>query len=160
MVSSCCHTQTDKVSKLMTQTDFSSPEKIFERPAKIYETQYKCEVIGRTFIIDECFARIAESEKKDFPADHDYRISQYKMAGLLCFWIRKLKPFIVPEAEEANRFVNETLALYSALYLVLGCGKVLPPKIDGSYIHDLIVSLRYNSFSPHSTAYLFESLFR
>ncbi|MDE7371035.1 MAG: hypothetical protein K2N07_04715 [Desulfovibrio sp.] len=143
----------------MSYMDLGIPEEIFQRPAKIYEEQYDCEVVGRTYIIDECFTRIFESERKDFPADRPYRVSPYKMAGILCFWIRKLKPFSVPENEEANRFVNETIALYSALYLVLGCQKS-EPKIDGTYIHDLIVALRYNSFSPHSTAYLFESLFR
>ena len=143
----------------MTYMDLGISEEIFIRPAEMFENQYKCKVDGRRYIIDECFTRIFESERKDFPANRSYRISPYKMGGILCFWVRKLKPFSVHRKEEANRFVNETIALYSALYLILGCGKTCP-KLDGPYIHDLIASLRYNSFSPHSTAYLFESLFR
>lgn len=148
----------------MSYISLGIPDDVFALPVAIYEKQYDCKVTGRRYIVDECFVRIFESSRRDFPARDFYNISQYKMAGLLCFWIRKLKPFSVPEKEEANRFVNETIALYSALYLVLGYGINAGERpclnLDGNYIHDLIVSLRYNSFSPHSTAYLFESLFR
>lgn len=95
------------------------PDDIFKLPAANYEEKYQREVIGRRYIIDECFTRIFESERRDFPASQPFRISKYKEAGLLCFWIRKLKPFSVPSKEEANRFVNETIALYSGLYLAL-----------------------------------------
>ena len=144
--------------------NYKFPDDVFSRPAAIYESHYKCKVIGRTYIIDDCLMQIFKSERRDFPAQKDYRISKYKEAGILCFWVRKLKPFSVPTNEEANRYVNETIALYSGIYLVMGCNKMDGSEsklnLDGNFIHDLIVSLRYNSFSPHSTAYLFESLFK
>lgn len=155
----------------MSWINLGIPDDVFDQPAAMFEQQYKCEVHGRRYIIDECFMRIYASSCRDFPAQTEYKINQFKMAGLLCFWVRKLKPFWVDEPhEEANRYVNETMALYSALFLIFGylrsIGKqpnfnFTPEQKDrfSSYLHDLIVSLRYNSFSPHSTAYLFESLF-
>lgn len=115
--------------------------------------------------------RIYVSSCRDFPAQTEYKVNQFKMAGLLCFWVHKLKHLWVNEShEEANRYVNETIGLYSELFLIFGylrfkgaaCNFSFTPDQKDSfsrYFRDLIVSFKYNSFSPHNTAYLFESLF-
>jgi len=138
---------------------------IFEKPAEQFERLYACGVTANEYILCECFQKIGESERRDFPARTmpvGYNISPFKMAGILCFWVRKLKPFSVADDEEANRFVNEAIAFFTGVYFIYGygkdTGKVAPPKIQRSYIHDLIKSLRYNSHSPNSTAFIFESL--
>ena len=138
---------------------------IFEKPAEQFEKLYACRVTANEYILWECFQKIGESERRDFPArerPQGYNISPFKLAGIICFWVRKLKPFSVAGDEEANRFVNEAIALYTGIYFVYGygkdTGKTALPKINGAYIHDLIKSLRYNSHSPNSTAFVFESL--
>ena len=140
-------------------------QEIFEQPVKLFEDLYSCSVTANVYTLCECFQKIGESERRDFPArtmPAGYNISPFKMAGIICFWVRKLKPFSVPKDEEANRFVNEAIAFYTGLYFIYGyskdTGKVPLPKINGGYIHDLIKSLRYNSYSPNGTAFIFESL--
>jgi hypothetical protein len=109
--------------------------------------------------------------------------NHFKIAGHLAFWIRKLKPFRIfrlstvvahlekrglshpfPEAmlkqenpDNPNAlFVNEIIAVNAAFGFICATGTLLRPKPE--LVQDLIVSLRYNSFSPHAVRIILEGM--
>ena len=85
-----------------------------------------------------------------------------KIAGIVAFWIRRLKPLRV-ERESPNPFllINEFIALKVGISI---CEQyyddarkekiTLNPRI----LRDWIFSFRYNSHSPHSSLISFEML--
>jgi len=109
--------------------------------------------------------------------------NHFKIAGHLAFWIRKLKPFrifristfaahlekrglshqfpkSVLEQENPDHpnalFVNEMIAVNVAFGFICATGTLLRPKPE--LVQDLIVSLRYNSFSPHAVRIILEGM--
>jgi hypothetical protein len=143
-----------------------TPTEVIKTPVHEFENLYKCNVRVDRFILAECFIKVSESKKRDFAAHaapNGYQISSFKMGGIICFWLRKLKPFQVLDDSAVNRFVNEAIAFYPGYYFVCGCNSkkpknFTPPKVTATFIHDFIQSLRYNSHSPNSSAFVFESL--
>lgn len=134
-----------------------------ELPIKNYESVFHCTVSINLPVLDECFCRVEESLHKHFKsseAPDGYEPNNFKVGGVICFWLRKLKPLTVPDAEKDNRFVNETVAFlvaYSFAYLYTLEKKIHIPKIGEPYLHDLLTSFRYNSWSPTSMSFLFEA---
>ena len=66
-----------------------------EKPIRMYEKTYECDVELDITLLDECFSRAETSLQKQFSsfqAPNGYDPSPFKMAGTMCFWIRKLKP--------------------------------------------------------------------
>jgi hypothetical protein len=109
--------------------------------------------------------------------------NQFKVAGQVAFWLRKLKPFRifrcstfiryldehgvahgVPRAlaerevtgNPLHPFVNEMIAAQAAFGIVRAGGTVLKPKAE--LVHDLIFSLRYHSFSPNAVRIILEGM--
>ena len=137
---------------------------IIEKPMAAYEKTFGCAVKAELAILDECFCRVDVCIDKDFPsseASEGYDLSQFKLAGVICYWLRKLKPFSTGDAA-SHLLVNEIIAFLVGYYLVYGYqikhDKGTPPKITGNYFYDLVKSYRYNAHSPHSSALIFESL--
>lgn len=189
-----------------------------------FEEKYKCTIQINEFILEEAMAKTLQSRDSAFAGDArpedspcksneippgGYLINHFKMGGLLCFWLRKLKPFIVifPELDDKDRdtiekcrpfealpsdsqkiimaerdcclaknkqardciliqtiYINEAIAFLTGFYFIYGSAKRNDAGVQCSHftaeiLHDYILSLRYNSHSPHSTAFIFESLF-
>jgi hypothetical protein len=136
---------------------------IVSAPIRRYMDQFKCTVSVELSILDECFVRVEETREKYFESSQgSYNINTFKMAGIICFWIRKLKPFYVTNNAADHRYINEYIAFltgYTFVYNDVPLEKRrFLPKITPHYFHDLINSFRYHSHSPHSTAFIFESL--
>ena len=53
-------------------------------------------------------------------------------------------------------FVNEIMAVNAAFGFICATGTLLRPKPE--LVQDLIVSLRYNSFSPHAVRIILEGM--
>lgn len=129
-----------------------------------FEQLFMCGVQIDTFILEEAIVRALKSQKTVYEANVVYNIDSFKMAGLLCFWLRKLKPFrVVSGSTGENKTVNEAIAFLTGIRLVIGYrsknGKSPKiPNLTPSFIHNIILSLRYNSHSPNSTAFIFESM--
>lgn len=144
---------------IFTQDDLL---KIVEKAIAFHEKSCTCTVIVDMYTLAECLEKTGESLGRDFPSSQapgGYDLSPYKLAGILCFWIRKLKPFRVADRVLRNGNVNEALGFLTGLSLVLGQNpKLRSPEIPPSFIHDIIKSFRYNSHSPNSSAFIFESL--
>ena len=87
-----------------------------------------------------------------------------KIAGVVSFWIRKLKPLhIHDESKMTFGFVNELVALKVGLaicekYMTDAQGNQLPLRLDTRIMHDWVASFRYHSHSPHSSIISFEML--
>ena len=85
-----------------------------------------------------------------------------KIAGIVAFWIRRLKPLRV-EKESLNAFllINEFLALKVGLAI---CEKYFDDSmkqkitLNPRILRDWVFSFRYNSHSPHSSLISFEML--
>lgn len=135
-----------------------------EKPIRLYEDIRGCTVKVDITILDECFCKVEDSLEQDFrshEAPEGYARSPFKMAGVICFWLRKLKPFFVPDKAEENRFINETVAFlvgYSLVFQYAESENLHHPKISDTFFHDMVSSLRYNSHSPNGAAFLFEAL--
>jgi len=87
-----------------------------------------------------------------------------KIAGVTAFWIRKLKPlYIEPTSELPFDFtmINELVsvqvgvAICNEYFFDAGCKKA---KVNSRVLKDWLISLRYNSHSPHSSLITFEML--
>jgi len=137
---------------------------IVEKPIALYQSVFGCSVNAEMAILDECFCRFDVCIAKDFPsseAPEGYDLSQFKVAGVICYWLRKLKPFSTEDAAK-HLFVNEIIAFLVGYYLVYGYqarhAKDRRPKITSHYLDELVKSYRYNAHSPHSSAFIFESL--
>ena len=137
---------------------------IVQKPVEQYENTLGCRVQVHHAVLEECFCKIEESLNKNFKsheAPNGYALSPFKMAGVICFWLRKLKPFSVPDNTEANRLVNETVGFLVGYYFIFQYSlerSFHRPKITAEFFHDVTTSLRYNAHSPNSTAFLFEGL--
>lgn len=133
-------------------------------PIQNYESVFHCSVHINLPVLDECFCKVEDSLKKhfkSFEAPEGYEPNNFKIGGVICFWLRKLKPLTVPGDEKDNRFVNETVAFvvaYTFAYLYTLEKKQHRPVIGEPYLHDILTSFRYNSWSPTSMAFLFEGL--
>jgi hypothetical protein len=137
---------------------------IVEKPITAYESVFSCTVSAELAILDECFCRVDRCIANDFPsseAPEGYDLSQFKVAGVICYWLRKLKPFSTEDVA-SHLFVNEIIAFLVGYYLVYGYqvrhARGRCPKITSNYLDDLVKSYRYNAHSPHSSAFIFESL--
>jgi len=85
-----------------------------------------------------------------------------KNAGLVAFWIRKLKPLSIhPDSEFSFLPLNEYIALLVGLAI---CAKYFDDskketfQLNPRILRDWIFSFRYNSHSPHSSLISFEML--
>lgn len=116
---------------------------------------------------------IDEDIIKEVEAFSDQSLDRYglrrpnvpKIAGMITFWFRKLKPISFSSDTEAKFLaINELVALLLGLSICfeymddqrsLGfCPSNLSPRI----FHDWVNSLRVHSHSPHSTTLIFEIL--
>ncbi|MDR2054779.1 MAG: hypothetical protein LBQ10_02790 [Desulfovibrio sp.] len=86
-----------------------------------------------------------------------------KVAGLIAFWLRKLKPLGIA-ADSPNRLltVNEVVALRIGLAICNAykddCSKGSPIKLPARILRDWVTSFRYHSHSPNSSMISFELL--
>ena len=109
-------------------------------------------------IIDEIQVRVQESlDRIDGTAPN-----AAKNAGIVAFWIRKLKP---PSIHQTSNYsflpLNEYIALKVGLAI---CAKYFDDtrkekiSLNPRILRDWVFSFRYNSHSPHSALISFEML--
>jgi len=87
-----------------------------------------------------------------------------KMAGLVAFWICKLKPFYkYYESKTTFRYINEVVGLRVGLaicqeYMKTDKGQPVRLHMDGRVLSNWIASSRYYCHSLHSSIIAFEIL--
>lgn len=136
---------------------------LVKHPIARFERLTAAKVVVDIADLDEAFRRIMKTLQEGFPPVK--KPSALKVAGAMCFWIRKLKPFSIGKSISAHpmaRQVNEALAFMIAYDFVFGAhtkwGTGKKPNISPIFFKDLVASLRYHSHSPHSLVLLFEAL--
>ncbi|MBF0292886.1 MAG: hypothetical protein HQK86_12100 [Nitrospinae bacterium] len=111
-------------------------------------------------ILAECCIRIEKTLDGGF--DPNEECNNYKHAAVICFWLRKLKPFTIGNASTSHflrAYVNETIAFFAAyMYLYDGKDNSERPRITPQFLKDFMVALRYHSYSPHALVQVFEAL--
>jgi len=109
-------------------------------------------------IINEIQARFQESfDRIDGPIPN-----AAKIAGIVAFWIRKLKPLSIhPDSDFSFLPLNEYVALLVGLAI---CARYFDDdrkerlRLNPRILRDWVFSFRYNSHSPHSALISFEML--
>ena len=129
---------------------------ILEKAVSTVEKNLEVKLIIEHLVVEEIKKYILATSN-----NLETRPNVAKSAGLVAFWIRKLKPVSHhPDSEKTNTLVNEVIAIHTGLgicknYFDDGT-KDKPWKYDGRVVTDWANSLRYNSHSPHSSMILFE----
>jgi len=141
---------------------------IVEYPIRDFKIAFGKEPIVSIPILDECFIKVEEILERGFDPVKD--VNEFKFAGVICFWLRKLKPFRLESKKgtilPVSPYVNEVIALLTAYQFIFGYFSIERkddkdfhlPKLTPRYFSDLVTSIRYNSYSPHSLVNIFESL--
>ncbi|MBF0426743.1 MAG: hypothetical protein HQL66_13090 [Magnetococcales bacterium] len=130
---------------------------LFGEVAGDFERKCKLALMIDDDVINELIKRV-QGTLSGYNLD---RPSPAKIAGHLSFWIRKLKPISFdPRCDRKYLAVNEMVGILLGLAICRRFGKgnfALPPARVRS---DWVRSLRFHSHSPHSTALMFEMMFR
>lgn len=110
----------------------------------------------------DILAEVAFCVKKNLAAMDVDHPNVAKVAGLVSFWIRKLKPiYTAPESPNKEILINEVVSLYVGLSI---CKKYYDDttrtdfKIKPRILRDWVHSFRYHSHSPSSSLIAFELL--
>jgi len=124
---------------------------------KLEET-YSCDIICNYPVLKEV------TEKVNYYLGDFDDPSAYKVSGAITFWLRKLKPFSFQLSEESidpTLFLNEIVSVFYGYNYLRAYSKNKGenyPSLSGKFLKDLIVQLRYSSFSPSSITMLFWAL--
>ncbi len=139
---------------------FKDMRKFIEHSVNHYKQYYSMSLEINEVLLDEIEFRTLKS-LNEFEKN-DGEPNGAKIAGILVFWIRKLKPiFILKESKNKHHLINEIAALMTGLAI---CNiyhiRKLKDKISISdrVFDDWIHSLHIHSHSPNSTAIAFELL--
>lgn len=123
------------------------------------EEQTGIKIIIEQRVIDE----IDESIQTFFSNAGLTRPNVYKVAAIVAFWIRKLKPIMIhPDSVGYYVWLNELVALKVGLAV---CERYFDDAgkkqlaINQRVLKDWVLSWRYHSHSPHSSIIAFEMLF-
>ncbi|MDR1684966.1 MAG: hypothetical protein LBR82_00735 [Desulfovibrio sp.] len=113
------------------------------------------------FILDEISERIEAS----LTNLHIERPNVAKIAGIVAFWVRKLKPFFYDPVETATggklTTLNEMIAVQSGLTICKTYKDDWSKEnfhLSDRLLFDWLHSLRFHSHSPHSSLFAFELL--
>jgi len=118
------------------------------------------------YIVDDIVERVLKDQKK-YQSSHDKikGIDNYKQAGLLTFWISKLKPVIVvtniPDYFEIPiefaMLINEYLAVKVATGILYSkFNEILP--FSEKLVKDLLYTLRYRINTRNGLVLMYEAL--
>ena len=90
---------------------------------------------------------------------------EFKQAGYLTFWFRKLKPLVCPRDTDKWMRINEVIALTIGLCLIRsvhpqelkGWGRTQDQKSEALelFVHDFTYHLRYGPASPAMLAHIY-----
>lgn len=132
---------------------------LFKHIIPLFESYYKSEIIIDHAILKECMMKIDEhlsSLKKP---------SEYKIAGCITFWLRKLKPFqfqLEEKDKNPSLFLNESITIIYGYVYIKAYKHESKQKfinLNKEYLADLATQLRYSSFSPSSIALLYQAIY-
>lgn len=97
---------------------------------------------------------------------HNVHPSDYRIAGYLAFWIRKLKPFSLSSYDinikkryEIGLVINEYIAIQLGLYMLYIDESRKNKKLSSRLLLRTIKTMRYRSLSPHTMSLMYEFFF-
>jgi hypothetical protein len=124
-------------------------------------TRLDLKIFVEDYILKEIEDRVYDSLR----GLHIPRPNVAKIAGVVAFWVRKLKPFSYDADETAsgNKFhaLNELIAIEAGISI---CNSYKDDysrvefSLDKRLLLDWLHSLRFHSHSPHSSMFAFELL--
>lgn len=123
--------------------------------------KFKNNIVYDLTILKECDIKIQQYlQTLDQP-------SEYKVAGSIMFWIRKLKPFSFQQGKSnwtnPCLHLNEIVAVIYSYLILHSLKKEMgkkTKKLHTRFINDLATQLRYSSFSPSSLEMLIASQYQ
>lgn len=97
---------------------------------------------------------------------HNVQPSDYRIAGYLAFWIRKLKPFSLSSYDinikkryELGLLINEYIAIQIGLYMLYIDDSRQNKKLSPKLLLRTMKTMRYRSLSPHTMSLMYEFFF-
>ena len=133
-------------------------EKMLSASVQNMEAVFKIEsFVSRPIVLD-----VVEQIDKSLDSLGVGNPNQSKIAGIVAFWIRKLKPLY--QSANAAKFIlplNEYVSLMVGIGICYGGpsdSMVTVTGFDPRILNDWVFSFRYHSHSPHSSIIAFETL--
>jgi hypothetical protein len=124
-----------------------------------------CQIIIDDAILADSIA-MWEREIMTAKSIHKVNPSDYRIAGYLAFWIRKLKPFslsphdlIKQKRYKLQLIINELVAIQLGLFMLYSSEERNDKKLSSSLLYRTITSMRYRSLSPHTMSLMYEFFF-
>ena len=125
-----------------------------------------CQISINEYVLSECISmwkrEIETAQKIHHVAPNDYRI-----AGYLAFWVRKLKPFslssygiTIKKRKKLSLLINELVAIQLGLYILYIDEKRNKHKLSPDLLMRTIKTMRYRSISPHTMGLMYEFFFQ
>ncbi|MDR0379752.1 MAG: hypothetical protein LBI62_07415 [Candidatus Accumulibacter sp.] len=136
-------------------------DSVFREVANRVEKKLRLSICIESVVVEEIERRVDRTlQNYDQP-------NAAKIAGVVAFWIRKLKPMTIsPESKRAFSMINEYVSILIGMSI---CSRYFDDftktdaegvvRINSRILKDLMYSFRYHSHSPHSSVILFEALF-
>lgn len=134
-----------------------------------FEHREKIQVRHSSYILADIVRAFSRDITKLISVDDVKVPSEYRVAGLLTFWIRKLKPLFYIEAPRREDEDFLTMELYLNEQFAIDCGlaQIDLDKLFGNHdtirddiyrvdVPHLLTNLRYRAISPQATATQFE----
>lgn len=149
------------MNKNFVHIDITNFVDIVEKASETYSTTEKKQI---DIIIDKALFFECVEKIQFYLETISDEPSEYKIAGALTFWIRKLKPLSFELSNNQNNpdiYLNEKIAViygYNYIKAVKLQKNSKFIKLSPKFFNDLAVQLRYSSFSPSSIAFLFEAM--
>ena len=162
------------ISELNNKEEVLKACKALEDRIVQFENQWEVTIDWSGFVIADILRAFSRDVQKLTQVD-DIAPSQFKLAGLIAFWIRKLKPLLRVakfKKHSDNEFkgtfelyLNETFALFIGLAVIMldenliGVEEFRAVALAGSFIH-LLSHLRYRAISPQAMTTIFELMIK
>jgi hypothetical protein len=124
--------------------------------------EFELDIIVESYILKEIQMRVDAT----LANLHMEKPNVAKIAGVVAFWVRKLKPFCYAYSEIAKSgklsTLNELIAIQAGLAICRQCyddysAEEFQP-LSKRLLNDWLHSLRFHSHSPHSSMFAFELL--
>jgi HD-GYP domain-containing protein (c-di-GMP phosphodiesterase class II) len=161
------------VDDLSDRTKLDRALKHFTTFVKEYERGESIEVHASTFLFADLIRAFSRDIQKLICVDRVAKPSEFRVAGLLAFWIRKLKPLhyierstgekTADEIEQLNLYLNEQFAINVGLTQLSGydpsvAAANLQLIVNSDSYSDILSHLRYRAISPQAMSLYYKFL--
>jgi response regulator RpfG family c-di-GMP phosphodiesterase len=161
------------VDDLSNRNNLDRAIKHFKQLVEDYESVEGIVINASTFLFADLIRAFSRDIKKLINVDGVEKPSDFRIAGLIAFWIRKLKPLNDIESDDGSKtqeelehlrlYLNEQFAINVGLstlndYATKGATENLKMIIASNSYSDILSHLRYRAISPQAMSLYYKFL--